>query len=318
MKQLAYGLMLVLICACASSGKQPEWVMQPKTLYDEQQYLSAVGQGDNIDQANTRAQANLAKMFSVSIYEKQIDASSFNSDSGQTSTDVSRHINSEARMQLEGAKIVEHYQSEAGQVYALVVLDKSIAARNFREDIRQADTQIDERLKYASGDAPNVFSALSALKEAHGLALKRENLNRNLIVVADRGIATSTSSADIETLFRNAMSSLKFSLSANSDELKSQLSASASDLGLAIVSESPLQISASLNRDEVFEQQGWYWLRASLNLALSEQGKVTRKLSQNFKVSARQQGALQSRLNTELENQFDEALFQLLLTDAQP
>lgn len=307
--------MLFVVTACGSTPTKTDWVENPSSVYSDAQYLSAVGQGSDLEQASTRAQANLAKMFSVSIYEKQIDSSSFNSAQGQTNTSVSRHVSAEAQQELKGAKVVESRKAEDGSTYALAVLDKNIASQNFRSQIRNADKQVSERVSYASNSASNVFSALSALKQAHSIQLKRENLNRNLVVASGKGIPSSTTSADIEALFRNATSSLKFSVQAEPAALANKLSASSESLGIAIAKDSPLVLKGKLDTGEVFEQGGWYWLRATLNLAVEEHGKITRKQSKALKVSAKQKDTLAARMQAEVDKQLDDELLGLLMTE---
>lgn len=314
MQRLIFSVLFLFFTACASNP-QPEWVEKPQEVYDESQYLTAVGQGKNQEQASQRALANLAKIFSVSIHEEQLDSSSFTTGAGKTNTEVSRHISATARNELEGAKIVETYTGENGDTFAVAVLEKAIAARNLREKIRNADKKIDDLVNYASTNAANVFSGLTALKEAHQLQKRRENDNRNLLVVANKGIPARNNSAEIEAMFRNALASLDFSVKGSEPYLAEHLSAAASNLGMDINENSPLSLSADLAKEDVFKEGGWCWQRATLTLALNEQGANTRQKRYTLKASARQEALAETRLKDKIGSKMSDYLFELLMEE---
>ena len=177
----------------ACSGAQPEWVNKPTEQYPQQRYLSAVGEADDRSTADDRALANLAKIFEVAISDRSMDFSQARvsvDQSGLAASNVqsaSRYVSTEAKQILEGAQLVESWQRQEGKTYSLAVLEKSPATRRFRDAVRGADRQIDDRVNYASQQAPNPVVALAALEQARKIENQRSNLNRKRAIVSGKG-----------------------------------------------------------------------------------------------------------------------------------
>ncbi len=59
MKKILTLLLILSIAACSSTPQPPVWLSQPTKVYPENQYLSAVGQGQDPEQAKQIALAKL-------------------------------------------------------------------------------------------------------------------------------------------------------------------------------------------------------------------------------------------------------------------
>ncbi|SES64168.1 LPP20 family lipoprotein [Thalassotalea agarivorans] len=310
-KRLTWLVLAAMLVACQSTSA-PDWVSNPEESFDTNKYLSAVGEGSNNEQASQRALANLSKIFSVSIVEKQIDSSTFSTRNQSTDVNVSRFISTNAQKELEGAKIAEYFRQENGSVFAVATLDKAQAATKFKQDIAVLDERVNEQLLYAANKAPNVFRALAAIEKAYLSQQARDNINRDLILVADKGMPAQHSVNSIETLYRNKLAGLAVQVDANSPELQSQVSAAVSQLGAAVVAESPLVITANFDNQPVLQEQGWYWLRGSLNLTATEDGVSTSKNRYDVKVSAQQESMLDKRLKDKMSESMMDYLLALV------
>jgi hypothetical protein len=306
MKYFLSLLVILLITACSSASNQaPLWINQPKNVYPESEYLSAVGEGRNNEQAKQVALANLSRIFSVSLAEEQIDKSTFSSELGKTNTEVSRYISAKADQELKGATIKETYQSLQGQFYAVAVLKKMPTARAFRDSINQLDRAVAGNLSYAKNTAPNFFTALKALEQAHMNQQQRENDNRNLLIVAPIGIASSITSFDIEQLIKKSLSSLSFKIDSDDKFMQQQLSASASNLGVTVANNSSMILSGKVDKQPVYSQGGWFWLRGNIHINVNDGDNTTQQMIFPYKVSAQQEAMLNSRIEDYIAQNLD-------------
>ena len=65
----------VLTSGCASFETEipPEWVLAPQKTYPVDQYLVGMGEGQSRDQAEKRAYASVARIFSAKVQAKSLD-----------------------------------------------------------------------------------------------------------------------------------------------------------------------------------------------------------------------------------------------------
>ena len=302
----------------ACSSKQPDWLDKPTEQYPPQRYLSAVGEADDRSTADGRALANLAKIFEVAIKDHSLDFSQAQVSSDQSGRAVnniqttSRYVTTDARQVLEGAQLVESWQAEEGKTYALAVLEKAPAERRFRDGVRNADRQIEDRVKYASQQAPNPVAALAALEQARKIENQRSNLNRNLSVVSGKGIKAHYDQARLERLLRTALVTLHFHAVADSPELQQSLESAIGTLGVTLDKNAPYQLVASMDTEPVQKKQGWYWLRGSTELSLIYQDETLAKKRWPLKVSATDKGMVEQRAKDKLSEQMATYLYELI------
>jgi len=305
-----------LLTACSSN--QPDWLDKPAQQYPPESYLSAVGEADDRSTADGRALANLAKIFEVAIDDRSLDFSSAlvsNDQSGRTVSNTQqaeRHVTTEARQVLEGARVAENWRSEDGKNYSLAVLEKAPAERRFRDGVRNADRQIGDRVNYASQSAPNAVAALAALEQARKIEITRNNLNRNLSVVSGKGINAPYDQASLEELLRNALATLHFRAEADSPQLQQSLESAIVSLGVTLDKNAPYRLIASMDTTPVKLQQGWYWLRGSTELSLIYQGKALAKKRWPLKVSATDEAMVEQRAKDKLNEMMTSYLYELI------
>ena len=150
----------VILCLCisacagspASSGgskspvvttSKPAWVSSPYSAgYDEKQYLAVTGSGLSTEEAEKKALGNLIGIFSTeisdeskisSVYREAVSSGAANSWSETTSSD--RHITTYASLNsLVGAEIREQWNDKK-EYWALAVMEKSKAAKNYSDMI---------------------------------------------------------------------------------------------------------------------------------------------------------------------------------------
>jgi len=312
-------LAVVLVTAC-SSQQQPQWLDQPEARYSPQLYLTAQGEADDRSVAADRARANLAKIFRVAINEKSTDSSSstiaVTPDAHMASVSseqkVTRDISSEVREVVQGAKVTEYWQDASGRYHALAILEKNAAAKRFRDQIGELDRHTESLLSYASTEANNPVSALSALTEAEQSQQQRDAANVSLSVVSPNVIPAKESAASIASIIRNALSSLPLSVTADDPGLKEDIERAANSLGIKTRATARYRLTGRLDLGPATQQQGWYWLRGSCELILKDNDMVIAKQRWPVKVGALEENVAQQRSRDLMNQELPKQLFELL------
>lgn len=313
------GLLAASLHLAACATQVPDWIDNPAARYADSQYLSATGEADQRQAAADRALANLAKIFEVQIADSSLDFSSASISSGEAGAvssneqRLSRTITTEARQVVEGAKVVEYHETELGRIHALAVLDKQAAASRFRQSILQSDRKIDSLMQYASLQAPNVVAALNALDQARLEQIKREQVNSHLMVVDDgRGVKSSHGVAGIEDTLRKALATLRCDVEASDPSVKMELQRAVAQLGIQIQPGAQLRFTGLMDTTAPEQRQGWYWIRGSYELILSDGDQVLAKQRWPVKASATAESLVGQRLRDTVNRDLPGQVFDML------
>jgi hypothetical protein len=311
----------LLLGGCAAGGGQPSWITTSPDSYPDQKYLTASASADEQNSADSRALANLARIFEVTIEDSAIDFSQATvtavGDTRQVSNEqrAARSVNTFANQVLEGARVVEHWRGETGPHFSLAALEKAPAAKRFRGEIRTIDQQSDDLRDYAINQANNPVAALSALEKTRLLQINRAQLNRNFSVVTGNGLPSKTSAASVETEIREALAVLEFDVNADPVMITENLQAAVASLGAKVSAKSAYVVAAVLDTEPVQKKQDWYWLRGSLELSLIKNGETLAKQRWPIKVSATDKGIVAQRAKDQLADKLPNYLYQLLTAE---
>ena len=307
----------IVAAGCSSNNSRPDWVDMPYQNYNQKHYLTAVGQGDNKEQASSRALANMAKFFVVNIADNSSDLSqaSIAKTAYETSNQISRHIKTQTKCSLEGVEIEQSWLSPSKEYFALAVLDKKVAVLRLTQAIKSADQTTQKLLVYSSTQAPNIIKKLQALSKAQVEQSKREGLNQQLLLISENNIKPQISSSEIAAQIRGELAFLKVSAQAQNEQAQHFLQSAISELGITINQDSKLQLKAELDTFAPFEQQGWHWQRGSFQLSLLNETQTISQKRWEFKISAQQPKLLATRLQDQLEANVADYLFELLTLD---
>jgi hypothetical protein len=138
-------------------AQRPDWIDQP---YEEQCHkareLCAVGEGQGVLSAELSARAAIARMFQTQIEsETTINSESSSRESmeqgltAEFEERVQKQVKQKTDYILEGAKLIESFTGE-NSVFALVSLNKKVAAKTLAEQIEHLDTRNLELFKKAT------------------------------------------------------------------------------------------------------------------------------------------------------------------------
>ncbi|MDR3049831.1 MAG: LPP20 family lipoprotein [Elusimicrobiota bacterium] len=184
LEKLALSVILsIIFCADIYSQERPKWIDNPDTIALNN--IAAVGTGKTQNEANANARAEILKYFEVNVSQKFEGSLSGKDD---ISTKLSKEEVAEtASAIIKGISISKTYKDAEG-FYALAILDKRKAINELSYEI----DALDSKMKILLDDGDSAYSA--QLKKMY---LKREELNKKHIFLADKPIGAKVKYEDI-------------------------------------------------------------------------------------------------------------------------
>ena len=288
---------------CASAPSTPDWVNGKSAKYPDNQYLVGRGQADAQEEARNRARADLAKILEVGVSAKSSDVTSFSSGpEGKTESQVSRSITTRTDQIVRGIQIPESWQDpQTKSYYALAVLPRSQAAIGLRADIDRLDAAT---RGYVAGarNAPDLLAQVASASRALDSQRERDAVQRTLQVidVTGRGVEPEQNSGQLAADLAALLKRVRMKPQApGSQELERMLSAALSAAGFVpeAGAAAPYVLFGSLQLDDLGMIDGWYWMRGTLEVQLTEaaSGKVRGNKRWEIKTSSPQKATAQRR-----------------------
>lgn len=185
---------LILSCAAQAKGKsgknsEPEWVQNPKNLYPDQMYLTAIGEGDSRSEAENYAAANLARIFQVKVTtdetyrQRYQELTRAGTTEFQDFTDVSKNVNLQAEETLYNIQFAESFTDKMGRVKVLAYLNRWQTAELYEERINTNSSKIADFLEMAAS-AQDTMIRYAALSAAVAVSSDSEVLLRQLDIIS--------------------------------------------------------------------------------------------------------------------------------------
>jgi hypothetical protein len=292
-----------ILFGCASAPTTPDWVNGKSAKYPDNQYLVGRGQADTLDDARNRARADLAKILEVAVSAKSSDVTSYSSGpAGGTDSQVSRSITTRTEQIVRGIQIPEVWQDPQTKSYsALAVLPRNQAAIGLRADIDRLDAATRGYVAQARS-APDLLAQVAAASRALDSQRERDGVQRTLQVIDVTGLGVPPEynsgqlAADLGGLLKRVHMRPQ---APSSQELERMLSAALSAAGFVPEAgeNAPYVLFGSLQLDDLGMIDGWYWMRGTLEVQLTEKasGKVRGNKRWEIKTSSPQKATAQRR-----------------------
>jgi len=171
---------ILLSCAAQAKGKKdkavPKWFENPKAVYPESIYLTAIGEGDTRTEAENYATANLAKIFESKVSTDETYAQRYkeltkdNETTFEDLTDVNKTVNIRSDQTLYNVHFAENFTDKRGRVNVLAYLNRMNTGDVYEEKINSNSDNIkyyvsksedsdDIRTKYAAMSAASIISS---------------------------------------------------------------------------------------------------------------------------------------------------------------
>ncbi len=188
---LAAVLALSLVGCAASAGAAdpsspaaalPTWVLEPQEAYPSVRYITAVGSGRSLDEAERDAHDKLGRRFRVLLDASETQREAYQSTTGSTlaerdgadwerSTSLLSTVRLSTNEQLLNAQIVERYHGSDGRYYALGALERLPTARLYAEQMRiNADLALTHYQAAQAAPAEEKLKRLAHLRTAESAA----------------------------------------------------------------------------------------------------------------------------------------------------
>jgi LPP20 lipoprotein len=299
----------VVLLGCASAPSTPDWVNGKSAKYPDNQYLVGRGQAGSQEDARNRARADLAKILEVGVSAKSTDVTTYSSGpAGGTESQVSRSISTRTDQIVRGIQIPEIWQDrQTSSYYALAVLPRTQAAMGLRADIDRLDAATRGYVAQSRSE-PDLLAQVAAASRALDSQSERDGVQRTLQVIdiTGQGVPPEQNSGQLAADLGALLKRLHMKPQApNSQELERMLSAALSQAGFVPEAGegAPYVLFGSLQLDDLGLIDGWYWMRGTLEVQLTEagSGKVRGNRRWEIKTSSQQKATAQRRTLDEVD-----------------
>ena len=185
--RILFGTVLFL-AALALSGcktlREPDWLQNPKSVYPEASYLSAVGEGNSRQTAEYAASANLSRIFKshIEATERLIDVASETETHFSRTTQMSSDINILSEETLINIQHAEAWKDDLGRYHAIAYIDRQKTAAIYQHQIDENSRRVQAFLTYAD-QADSLLQKHAHLRAAERLANETTLLLQQLKVI---------------------------------------------------------------------------------------------------------------------------------------
>ena len=185
----------VLIGGCAWFGAeaQPDWVQSPHSLYPSQQYLTGLAEGDSREQAENRAYAVVARIFSAKVQSRSMDYESYAIKETDSGSRAKRTVQLDQRTHVTSNKILENvkilevwWQPSTKHFFALAGLNRQQAEEAIIDRLRNIDESIKNFIDQGRSHSQKI-QRIRSYKQAMARLADREFLNADLQVIRSSG-----------------------------------------------------------------------------------------------------------------------------------
>ncbi|MBN2685988.1 MAG: LPP20 family lipoprotein [Pontiellaceae bacterium] len=177
-------LLIALAFAGCKTLQEPDWLRNPKSVYPEDRYLSAIGAGSSRQTAEYAASANLSRIFKshIEATDRLIDVTSESEKEFSRTTEVSTDINILSEQTLINIQHAEAWKDDIGRYHAIAYIDRRATAEIYQNQIDENSRRIQTFLTYAD-QAETLLQKHAQLRAAARLANENTALLQQLKVI---------------------------------------------------------------------------------------------------------------------------------------
>lgn len=313
-------LLVGLISCSAASSPQPRWISSDPGKYPSEQYLIGRGVGATEAEAQNRARGDLATIFEVRIEVVNANTTTATQSGNKEQIDrlASQQVTASTDKVINGINIAEIWRDPATQdVHALAVLPRAQASASLREELGKIDEELQQQMQ-ASKAANDPLLKVAALNQAFQASIKREGFQASLKVIdpSGKGIKAPISQADVSQQLGQTLKSIRISPEVIDDDGQKEFSnilkggLAAAGFLASNSANSDLVLEGKLAFADMGRRDGWYWMRATVDVSLIEKNSRRVRGSQTWPVKASAQDAktARSRALIEVEKLFKQEL----------
>ncbi|MDP8203584.1 MAG: hypothetical protein P9L95_03525 [Candidatus Tenebribacter mawsonii] len=274
-KTILLSIILILILSCAAHAKKrknskPEWLKNPKSVYSEQMYLKAIGEGDSRSDAENMAAGNLSKIFESkvkaeeTVNQRYMELIKNDKTDIEEQTDIIKNVNIQSQQTLFNIQFGESYTDDMGRVHTIAFLNRMKTAEIYESKINKNAARISYFNKIANESYDQLLSYAS-LSAASAVSSHNELLLAQLTIIFPSAIDMLEINYNHNEIVKNANAAaaeISCSIEIKNDEdnkITILLEELINDMGFVISAENILKIDGEillektdLNRDMEF------------------------------------------------------------------
>ncbi len=209
-KFLIFFSILVLISACggkkaknnqSSSAGQSNQASEAELNFPDSQYLTAKGSGSSQPEAKRNAKSEISSIFEAKVSSDLSSSATQVTDTKKGDSfnkTVKHNVRIQSSVELKGLEIGKTWK-EGSTHFALAVLEKSKARKEWASQIDSIDNKIDAELK-AVETAGSKVQKLRPLKKIQTLWFQKEGIISRLRVIGSSN--PSSANHDIKGIFK--------------------------------------------------------------------------------------------------------------------
>ncbi len=147
-KTILWLLILSCVLLVAKKNEEPEWLTNPKSIYPDAMYLSALGEGDTRLAAESNASGNLSRIFESKIKVDQTYRERYQELTRGTTTEtqgvseMDRNVGVQSEQTLFNIQFGESYNDKTGRVHVIAYLDRLRTGEIYSSKIEQNAGQV--------------------------------------------------------------------------------------------------------------------------------------------------------------------------------
>lgn len=297
MKKILLSFVLLGSFAAFAGDDCMALMQNPKGTYPGGAFLSAVGDGDSLSGAQSRAMAGLSAIFEVTIKNELSVRESSETKGGKEDyrssiSDVSKIQTNQKLMNVQFSENCT--DKKTGKVYVIAYLDRAKTAPLYVEKIKELDAQVEKALSQAKAE-PEPIKSFVFLRQAVEKARENEAQKKTLRIISDAALASLKDSrplAAVADLLYEKVRDLPVSIAVQNDKddrLKAAFDAAFKKMGFLETgaAEGKIRLNAVFTVEDAGLKNKYYNARWTLNLTLADQtGKTILTRSENQRATA--------------------------------
>jgi len=184
-------------CSWLAGEKRPEWIVSPHQSYPTERFLTGIGEAESRDQAEKRAYAAVARVFSAKVKAQSMDHETYSIQESGKRSHTKRELQLDQRTQVTTNKVLENvkvldvwYEPSTRHFFVLAGVDRLQAEQSILERLRDWDTKI-ENMVDQGRTHPQKIQRIRGYKHAMNLLAERDSLNADLRVIRPSGESLS-------------------------------------------------------------------------------------------------------------------------------
>ncbi len=237
------------------SGRRPMWMNNPQSKYPLKYYLTAVGEGDSLKDAQSVAVGNLAKIFRSDIKVEEHLQERYceligDKSSYQETSKFDRDVRISSGMSLVNVQYAESYRDTVGRIYALAYINRHQTSKIYVSRLEENNERTVSYVEKSRSSVPAVeYAGLSA---AVAISTGSQLLLEQLDVISSVTKKETSMSFEHDELLQqlaDAAGRVHFTVSVvgdQSEKICGALESLVTDMGFVIDKRSPLEIKCEV------------------------------------------------------------------------